>query len=389
MSEKKTKVSIVKIDDFPTVEDAIIHSIELIEPNFEFNINSLKYILLKPNLLINKKNACTQPRFIKGVIQYLKKKGVSMENVFIGDSPGQFKKNASDIAKKVGIYEVCEEEGVEFLEFENEIPYHENIEGSEKLHEYFVSKPVKDCDLVINLPKLKTHGEATMTGAVKNYWGIIPGGLKAKYHLLGKNALEFGKCIADNFSWVVKNKSNRIIIYDLQKVMQGTMGPVSGNMIDWNLVMAGTDELALDIVALEIGNVKSEYIPHLKEAKKRGLGVANLKDIEIVGIPLKEAKKLTPEFKIPGKRMIKIGAYITSRLVYKITKKIPILDKNKCIGCQECAQICPAEAIEFNDSHFPQFQRSKCISCLCCSELCSQQAITTKRRGIKGLFKGN
>ncbi|TFF94754.1 MAG: hypothetical protein EU543_00430 [Promethearchaeota archaeon] len=65
-----------------------------------------------------------------------------------------------------------------------------------------------------------------------------------------------------------------------------------------------------------------------------------------------------------------------------------MLDKKKCIGCQECAQICPAEAIEFIDSNFPQFQRSKCISCLCCSELCSQQAITTKRRGIKGLFKG-
>ncbi|GAI61274.1 unnamed protein product, partial [marine sediment metagenome] len=42
------------------------------------------------------------------------------------------------------------------------------------------------------LPKLKTHVEATITGAIKNYWGIIPGGLKAKYHLLGKNAQNFG-----------------------------------------------------------------------------------------------------------------------------------------------------------------------------------------------------
>ncbi|MBD3211855.1 MAG: DUF362 domain-containing protein [Candidatus Lokiarchaeota archaeon] len=388
MSKNKTRVSIVNIEDFPTTEDAIIHAIELIESDFHFNLNSAKEILLKPNLLIGKKDACTQPGFVNGVIKYLQKKAVEMKNVFIGDSPGQFKKNATDIAKKVGIYEVCRDSRVEFKEFENEIPYHEKIEGGEKLTDYYVSKPIKDADILINLPKLKTHGEATMTGAIKNYWGIIPGGLKAKYHLLGKTPHEFGKCIADNFSWVYHNKPNRIIVYDLQKIMQGTMGPVSGKMVEWNLVMAGTDELALDTTALELGEVDPELIPHLKEAKQRELGISELDKIEIVGMTLNEAKKKTPKFKIPGKRMLKIGSYITSRIVYKVTKKIPILNKNKCIGCQECAQICPADAIEFKNSKYPEFQRKKCISCLCCSELCSQQAIETKRRGIKGLFKG-
>jgi uncharacterized protein (DUF362 family)/ferredoxin len=387
MSNKTTKVSIVNSNKFPNVEDSIVKAIELIEDEFKFNLNESDQILLKPNLLIGKKDACTQPSFIEGIIKYLKKKGISMDHVFIGDSPGQFKKNATEIAKKVDIYDVAQKNHIEFLEFENEIPYHESVEDGEKLTDYFVSKPVKDCDVLINLPKLKTHGEAKMTGAIKNYWGIIPGGLKAKYHLLGKNMFEFGKCLADNFSWVYHNKPNRLIVYDLHKVMEGTMGPVSGRMKEWGLVMAGTDELAMDTVALEIGDVGADIIPHLKEANERGLGVGDINKIDIVGIPLKKAKNNTPKFKIPGKRMTKLATYITSRIVYKVTKKIPILDKKKCVGCQDCANICPAGAIRFDDFKYPEFQRDECISCLCCAELCPQQAINTKRRGIMGLFK--
>lgn len=101
---------------------------------------------------------------------------------------------------------------------------------------------------------------------------------------------------------VYHNKANRLIVYDLQKVMDGTMGPVSGKMINWNLVLAGTDELALDTVALEIDKVKADIIPHIREARKRGLGVVNIKDIEIVELPLAETKRSTPKFKIPGKK---------------------------------------------------------------------------------------
>jgi uncharacterized protein (DUF362 family)/ferredoxin-like protein FixX len=382
-----TRVSIVNINDHKSVPDAVIHALELIESDFNFTIDRCEKILMKPNLLRANTNACTRPIIVEGVISYLKKKNISMEKVSIGDSPGQIRVVASRIAEKIGLLKIIDKESIRFLDFEKEVPIHYEFGDAMRLNDYYVSKPVMDCDLLINLPRLKTHGEATITGAIKNYWGIIPGGLKARYHLLGKTPAQFGEALADNYAWVVKNKPNRITVYDLQDVMYGSMGPVSGPLKKWNLVLAGTDELALDIVALEIGKFKGlEHVPHLKSAYDRGLGVAELDKISIIGLSLEEAKKITPRFKVPGRRMTKVASYITGRLVYKVTKKIPVLDKKLCKLCGACNEVCPAGAIEFAPDAYPRFKREICISCLCCMEVCPHQAVKTKLRGFGGLF---
>jgi len=382
-----TKIGIVNVSNFDNIIDAIINAIKLVDKDLPFSFKDSKYILLKPNLLSTSRDACTQPIFVEGVINYLKSIGVSMENVRIGDSPGQLKKNASSVAKKIGLFGICEKLGIEFVNFEGEIPEKEVIEDGLIMKEFFVSKPVKDCDIIINLPKLKTHVEATMTGAIKNYWGIIPGGLKAKYHLLGKNAQNFGMVLADNFSWVVKNKPNRITIYDLHTIMQGPRGPSAGEMVKWDLILVGTDELALDLVALEIGKFNGlKNVPHLNNAFKRGLGIGNFDEIEILGLSLEDAKKQVPKFKVPGEFMTNIVSFVTGHVVYKIFKKIPVLKQKLCKKCGECAQICPAEAINFKEQQYPIFLRKKCISCLCCMEMCPHHAIDAKMRGIGGLL---
>ena len=382
-----TKISIVNINDYKSIPDAIVAAIKMIEEDFHFNILNCKNILLKPNLLRATKDACTQPVFVEGVIKYLKEIGVAMENVSIGDSPGQIKISAEQIAKKISLLEVCEKATIKFINFEHDTPVHDVIEGALRLKDYYVSNPVNECDLLINLPKLKTHGEATITGAIKNYWGIIPGGLKAKYHLLGRNPEQFGEALVDNFSWVVKNKPNRLIVYDCVRVMQGTMGPVSGPMKKWDLILVGTDELALDVIALEIGRFKGlKRVPHLRNAYERGLGIGNLDDIEILGLSIEEARNLAQKFKVPGKTMTRFASFITRSIVYKVTKKIPKLKKKICIQCGQCFEVCPANAIDFKSGEYPAFLRKVCISCLCCMEMCPQQAIKTKLRGFGGLF---
>ncbi|MFW9820557.1 MAG: DUF362 domain-containing protein [Candidatus Thorarchaeota archaeon] len=382
-----TKISIVNVKDYESIPDAIVAAITMIEKDTNFSFLEFKNILLKPNLLRATKDACTQPIFVEGVIKYLKESGVQIENVSIGDSPGQIKVSASEIARKIGLYEICEREGVKFINFEQDIPSHEKINGAIRLTDYYVSKAVKDCDLLINLPKLKTHGEATITGSIKNYWGVIPGGLKAKFHLVGNTPDKFGEALADNYSWIIKNKLNRLTIYDCVRVMEGPTGPVSGPMKQWNLILVGTDELALDIVALEIGKFKgSKYVPHLKNASERGLGESNLEKIEIIGLSLDKARKMTPKFRVPGKRMTRFASFITRSIVYKVTKKIPILNKKSCSKCGQCYEICPASAIELIKGSYPEFLRRNCISCLCCMEMCPQEAIKPKLRGIGGLF---
>jgi len=381
------KISIVDVRDYGTIPQAVVAAIKMIESDLSFDFLNSKSILMKPNLLIANKNACTQPSFVDGVLSYLKEIGVSMEHISIGDSPGQFKTTATKVAKSVGIYDVAKKYGINFIDFESKAPVREEIIGSLRLKkDYYVSKAIKDCDILINLPRLKTHAEAVFTGAIKNYWGIIPGGLKAKFHLLGKTEEQFGEVLVDNFSWIVKNKPNRLTIYDLHTIMEGAMGPIAGTMRNWNLILAGQDELALDMVALEIGKVKGIFVPQLKSAIKRNLGTYDLNDIEFVGLSLEEAKKMTPKFKVPNEILTKIAIYLTGNIGYKIMKKIPVLKKTSCQMCGQCAQICPAEAIFFKQNNHPNFVRKKCISCLCCLEMCPHHAIITRSRGLAGLL---
>jgi len=381
-----TKISIVDVNDYNCISDASMGAIKLIENDFQFNFIESKNILLKPNLLTTKRDACTQPEFVEGVLSYLKSLGVNMNNVYLGDSPGQSQKLGSDVAKEIGIYEICESYNINFVDFESDAPVKESIDDAVRLKEFHVAQAVKDCDIVINLPRLKSHLEATMTGAIKNYWGIIPGGLKAHYHLFGKSTEQFGEVLADNFSWIVKNKPHRLIVFDLQEIMDGRMGPSGGSMKKWDLILAGTDEVALDLVAIEIGKLKIKNVPHVKNAIDRNLGIGNLDDIEIVGKSLEEAKKQAPKFKVPGIRFTSFIAYMSGHIGYKIIKKIPKLLKEMCVQCGECAQNCASEAIDFEINNYPIFLRKKCISCFCCAELCSENAIKPKSRGIMGLF---
>ena len=142
-----TKISIVNVKNYDSIPNAIKAGITLIADTLPFDIRECKSILLKPNLLRATKDACTQPVFVEGVLKYLKDIGVQNDNIRIGDSPGQVKISADTVAKKIGLYEVCEEAGIKFINFEHDTPVREDIDGSIRIKEYYISKPVKDCDL--------------------------------------------------------------------------------------------------------------------------------------------------------------------------------------------------------------------------------------------------
>ncbi len=86
-----TKISILNVNNYQNLQEAVFFAIKIIENCLNFKFVNHNLILLKPNLLIKKKNACTQPNIVDGVITYLKEKGIEINNIFIGDSPGQFK----------------------------------------------------------------------------------------------------------------------------------------------------------------------------------------------------------------------------------------------------------------------------------------------------------
>ena len=129
-----------------------------------------------PNLLAGKspeKAVTTHPEIVRQVIRLVQGTGAV---VTVGDSPGLGK--PENVARKCGIYDVVKATGARFASFEESVPVQF---GSGTFHQLEVSREAIETDVMINLPKLKTHQMMGYTGAVKNLFGLVVGMRKFKH----------------------------------------------------------------------------------------------------------------------------------------------------------------------------------------------------------------
>jgi uncharacterized protein (DUF362 family)/Pyruvate/2-oxoacid:ferredoxin oxidoreductase delta subunit len=374
-----TIVSIIKSTEYSNLFDAIQECLNLIGIEQIRNANS---ILLKPNCLSDRKDAATSPELIRATIEVVQQiKNGQNYQIFIGDSPGLLAKKARTIFQNLGIMEVIEATGITYVEFDgSEPPIHVEIPEGARLQETLIAKVVEDVDLIINLPKLKTHILSIYTGAIKNLWGTQPGGTKPRNHLKGTSTETFSEVLADLYSHFAKKP--QLVIMDALEAMAGN-GPTSGKMIPLNLILAGYDPVAVDVVAVSIvGHNAMKSVPHLRMCAERGLGIGNLDEIITVGKSISDVQVVKP-FRFPNKQMAWASG-VFGPLAYRFTRKIPKLRRKRCIKCKNCAQICPHQAITLEP--YPIFNRQKCIQCLCCVESCPKDALYIGIAGLYGLL---
>ncbi|MEW6079790.1 MAG: DUF362 domain-containing protein [Thermodesulfobacteriota bacterium] len=378
----KTIVAVVRTDDYTGIDEAVAAALTLIKA--EAYITPDDRILIKPNLLMKIKNACTEGDFLAAVVRYVKQRNT---NLHLGDSPGQFRHRARSVMQAVGLDSVMEAEGLAYAEFEagGVLVENKNAQLMKKSH---IARPVTEADCVVNLCRPKSHVEAGYTGAVKNYWGIIPGGEKARCHLYGRNPSEFGAVLADNYQTFLSLGKKRLVVMDARKFMEGPGGPANGFMRKTNLVLAGYDEAAVDMVMLAIGRIDGvRAVPHLRSCHERSLGVTRLEDIEIVGRSIDEVRFKRKAGIISTTTASLLNNFLVRTLAYKYMRRMPAFaDREKCVMCGDCFNICPNHAISWQKKETPVFHPEKCVSCLCCVECCPQQALKATSAGFSGLF---
>lgn len=332
-------------------------------------------VLLKVNLIGPKASetaAVTHSEFVRAMIRILKQQGCK---VWIGDSSGGAIAGIAPTAQsfKVAGYEkVAKEEGAEIKNFDREgvVEVHQKNKFDEKM---YLAKPIFDADVVINLPKLKSHSAAIYTGAVKNVFGCIPGLRKAKYHKIAPNPTDFGEIIAD----IHKAGKFNLHIMDGIIAMEGE-GPTAGDVYMGNKILISTDPLAMDAVATKMLGMDIEDVPILATAQKRNIGEGNLKNIIIDGdydsIPKLENFKLPKRYKSAKKQN-----YQAVVKVIDFFKTYPRINMKKCKRCNMCIESCPVQAI--NDET-KKIDYEKCIECMCCHELCMHSAVELKKKNI-------
>ncbi|TFF87408.1 MAG: DUF362 domain-containing protein, partial [Promethearchaeota archaeon] len=151
-----------------------------------------------------------------------------------------------------------------------------------------VIKIIKNRDeyTYIDLPKLKTHSMAVVTLGIKNQWGFPQHADRGKDHNYNLHSK-----IVDVYEYI---KPDLTIIDGQEGTIHGHYPPTAFEdelVIDFNILIGGTDTLAVDVVGARIFGLSINEVPHLKIAHERNLGEGNLENIEVIGKNLNEYKE--------------------------------------------------------------------------------------------------
>lgn len=332
----------------------------------ESRIGSLKgkKILLKPNLLLRKTPelaVTTHPAVVRAVAESLKERGAE---VHLGDSPGGINNLSSyqKILTTTGILDACKEYSIEPVFFDI---YKKDVLVGGKLNAKLEVTNIRgEYDLIVNLPKFKTHGFMGITAAVKNLFGFVVGISKAQCHLRFTEKEVFADMLIDLAIYV----NPALTFIDAVEAMDGR-GPSAGRVFKAGFVAGGTNIFELDDLLGKIAGISEERMPTVKASRK--LKLSKPEDIKVIG------EKLCLEgFELPRE----FPSFLKSQLLPQarnwLTAK-PRFNRAMCRKCNICLDNCPPRALKHSKNGYPILLNSKlCIRCYCCEELCPYGAVT-------------
>jgi uncharacterized protein (DUF362 family)/ferredoxin len=330
-------------------------------------------VLLKPNLLAPRKPEAavtTHPALVREVARRVLALGA---RVMVGDSSGGLVGGHYPTERSLrvsGMTKVCEELGITAVNFDTAGSKRVPVTGR-FLTELEVARPVVEADVIINLPKLKTHSATLYTGAVKNMYGSVPGSRKADYHSQAPSARDFSRLLVD----IIQNFTPQLNIVDGVVGMEGN-GPGVGSPVNIGLIVAGVNPVLVDAVCCRAIGLDPSRVRYLEEAENRGL-CSSLSGYSLVGDRLN--LPVTKKFKFPTNLWFELNPPGITRFVMQRLKHLPYCDARKCTGCNICRDSCPVQAITPEaGGKGVVVDGNKCIQCLCCQELCPQGAFEIK-----------
>jgi uncharacterized protein (DUF362 family)/Pyruvate/2-oxoacid:ferredoxin oxidoreductase delta subunit len=335
-----------------------------------------KKVLLKPNILADvqpERAVTTHPEILRAAIKVVQKLGGT---AYVGDSPTIQRSSFS--GKKCGLKAVCDELGAVWVDFTDK-PIKVKNASRRKKNSFTMTSAVNSCDMIISLPKMKTHQLMYMTGAVKNLFGLIPSLAKSPYHLRCPDRRRFADMLLD----VYQTATPVFSIMDAVIAMEGP-GPNNGTPKHMGLILASTDALAMDFTTSYIMGYTPELIPTVKQALIRKL--SSVHSIDNIEFPTdhpdkfrdKSFKRIDQE-KEAGLLKTALG-FLPHRSIPMHNEPKPLFNDDNCIGCGECAEICPANALTLIKGVRVIPDYKKCIRCYCCHEVCQYDAITIEKK---------
>jgi uncharacterized protein (DUF362 family)/ferredoxin len=362
------------------VEAAVERGFDLIGGAAAFSTQGER-ITLKPNVLWGdspEKCINTHPAVFRAVGRALQDAGAVLS---YGDSPG-FGKPESHL-RRAGLTKVADELGIVLADFENgrEVEF----SGSPFVKKFTVAVGALECDGLVSIPKLKTHGLMRLTGAVKNTFGCIPGMLTQGFHVRIPNPYDFAKMLV-SLNLLLKP---RLYIMDGIIGMEGN-GPRGGNPVKMGFLLFSRDPVALDTVMCMCVDLDPRIVPTNLFGAKYGLGTCDPSKIEILGDPVERFVK--PGFDVVRTPIVSEPKYRVSSVLKRLLYPRPVIIEGRCVRCGTCVEVCPTDpkALSYKTGGRetpPVYEYKRCIRCFCCQEICPESAIVIKRPPLARIYR--
>jgi uncharacterized protein (DUF362 family) len=278
----KAKVSIVKTDpklEYPKIRQAVERALDLIG-DIQDIVKPGHLVLINPSWVappVEREAGCITipeiPRAVADIVKDLGGRPVIAESSAVGV-------DTEKVIEGSG-YRELREMGYEVVNLKKTPWTTLSAENGKVCKELQCWQLVEDADVVVSVPKLKTHDQTEMTCAIKNLKGLQTDNGKRKDHQEG-----LFEAVVDLMS-VVKPQ---LAVVDATVCQEG-LGPIFGRPVEMNLIVAGKDLVAVDSTCARLIGYEPGETLLTVNAAARGLGVLDPDQIEIVGEPLDRVKR--------------------------------------------------------------------------------------------------
>jgi uncharacterized protein (DUF362 family) len=283
LNDNQSQVSIVKTEpgpDYAQIRHAVRQSLDLIG-GLNDVVKSGDLVLINPSWVappVEREAGCiTIPEVSRAVADIVKDLGarpVIAESSAVGvDSEKVIQQSGYAQLREIG-YEVID---LKSLEKTVDLP----VANSRVFESIQTWELVKQADVIISVPKLKTHDQTEMTCSIKKLKGLLTDKNKKAMHQQG-----LFEGVIDLLAAV---KPGLAVVDAI--VCQEGVGPVFGKPVEMNLVLAGKDLVAVDAVCARLIGYHPEETLLTVNAAQRGLGEIKSDRIEIVGEKLENVKR--------------------------------------------------------------------------------------------------
>lgn len=262
---KNINVCLAKADNYDSPE--LFQTVATLLDRAEFNLPPNSRVLVKPNLLMDKPLACTNPKIVACVCKWLLDNG---HKIYVADSPGFGRFDY--VAEKTGLLNLLKKLNVPYGSFSKSCKVMLDLKNSSGRNFYVkIAEQALESDFLFSVCKVKAHKQMRVTLAVKNCFGVVPGLHKALIHARHGATHEF---FSEYLVAIYKVLPQVLAFADGITAMHVT-GPVDGQPFNLNLLGASKNPPALDSAIMQILNInlkeRLEKIPLQKALANKNL----------------------------------------------------------------------------------------------------------------------